>query len=495
MRSFAAPITAVLVVCACFCGAAAARGPAQRLYAVGYDSTRALTVATSGRADVMRHVTAIRVAEVRSADPGFRDAVRRSPGIRFVEPVRTRASTAEPALLTPAGFATPYEWQYGAVHEDLVPQSVLRAAASVTIAIIDTGADLTAPDLAAKAPQTFNLHLANADVRDTNGHGTFVASLATGSVTNGQGIAGFGGDAKLLVVKASRGDGTLSDVDEANAIVYAVDHGANIINLSVGGNDTSLTERRGIQYAVDNGVLVVAAAGNEYEEGNPVEYPAGLLQPVGSNGEGGVGLSVGASTLAGARAFFSNTGSQISLVAPGENVFGAVSSLSPTDEYPRADLPGAGGGSYGFASGTSFAAPEVAGVAALVMAANPLMPANEVVEVLKETASGGGGWNPATGFGIVDAAAAVARAQGRTELRVVGVRTRGHVELRWFSPTAARYRVSVRVDRQPTRVVLPSTTETSATFGLRHGHRYVFTVAGFDADGALTTSSTYSVRG
>lgn len=492
MRSFAASISALVLGCASFCTAASA--DATRLYAVGYASSHALSTAVAGRGEVVGRITRLHVAELRADGRELAAALRRMPGIRFVQPVSPRASTAEPGLLVPPGLAAPYEWQYPAVREDLVPEAVLRAAASVTIAIVDTGADLTAPDLAAKHPHTFDLHTASADVRDTNGHGTFVASLAAGSVTNGDGIAGFGGDAKLLVLKASRADGTLSDVDEVNAIVYAVDHGANIVNLSVGGDETSLTERRGIQYAADHGVLVVAAAGNEYEEGNPVEYPAALLQPVGSNGQGGIGLSVGASNASGTRAFFSNAGSQISLVAPGENVFGAVSSLAPAAEYPRADLPGATAGSYGFASGTSFSAPEVAGVAALVMAANPLMPAGEVAAILKQTASGGGAWNPATGFGVVDAAAAVARAQGYQELRIVGIRTRGKVRLRWFSPAAARYRVSVRVDRQPTRVLLASTTETAATFALRSGHRYVFTVAGFDADGTETASSTYSVR-
>src|SRR6266571_4382837 len=394
MRLFAASLIAAGFACASATCATAARAPAHPLFAVGYSSTSALRAAVRTRGEIVRRLPAIHVAEVRARGRRFAATVRRAAGIRFVQSLVPRAPAVEPALLTPPGFDTPYEWQYTAVHEDLVPQSVLRAAAGVTVAVIDTGADLTAPDLAAKSPRTYNLHSATTDVSDTNGHGTFVSSLAAGSVTNGEGIAGFGGDAKLLVVKASHADGSLSDVDEANAIVYAVDHGARIINLSVGGVETSLTERRGIQYAVDHGVLVVAAAGNEFEDGNPVEYPSALLQPVGSNGVGGAGLSVGASTLAGARAFFSNTGSQISLVTPGDNVFGAVSSLAPTDEYPRADLPGGSGGSYGFASGTSFSAPEVAGAAALVMAANPLMPANEVAEVLKETASGGGVWNP-----------------------------------------------------------------------------------------------------
>src|SRR5919201_5638235 len=189
MRSFAASSSAVLVVCAWLCGAAAARGPAEQLYAVGYESGRALTAAASGRGDIVRRVQAIRVAEVRSSRPGFAAAVRQRPGIRFVQLARPRVSAVEPALLTPAGFATPYEWQYAVAHEDLVPQSILRAAASVTIAIIDTGADLTAPDLAAKDPRAFNLRSGTADVSDTNGHGTFVSSLAAGSVTNGEGIA------------------------------------------------------------------------------------------------------------------------------------------------------------------------------------------------------------------------------------------------------------------------------------------------------------------
>src|SRR5438067_1701369 len=84
----------------------------------------------------------------------------------------------------------------------------------------------------------------------------------------------------------------------------AVDHGARILNLSVGGVTTSPAERRAIRYAVRHGVLVIAPVGNEHASGNPVEYPAALLQPVGSNGVGGSGLAVGASTSTGVRAPF-----------------------------------------------------------------------------------------------------------------------------------------------------------------------------------------------
>ena len=231
-------------------------------------------------------------------------------------------------------------------------------------------------------------------------------------MTNGEGIAGFGGDAKLLIVKAGAGDGSMTDVDEAAAITYAVQHGARIINLSFGGTSTTATEKNAIQYAADHGVLIVAAAGNEYLLGNPTFYPAALLQPVGSKGDGGIGLAVAASTESGAHASFSNTGTYVSLAAPGDGVFSAVSSTAPASAFPRVTLPGSTHGLYGYGSGTSFAAPEVSGAAALVMAANPLLGATDVARVLKESASSADTWTPELGYGVIDVAAAVALAQG-----------------------------------------------------------------------------------
>ncbi len=300
----------------------------------------------------------------------------------------------------------PYEWEYTAARVDQVPDSILRAAANFKIAVIDTGVDLRQPDIAAKNPQVYSvIHPKNrGDVRDYYGHGTFVASLAAGSVTNGEGIAGFGGDAQLLCVQVAHPDGSISDVDEAAGIVYAVKHGAKIINLSLGGLEPSALETRAVRYAQRHGVLIVAAAGNEFQDGNPVEYPAALLQPKGSDGRGGSGLSVGAATLKDKRAYFSNAGSYVSLAAPGDTVFAALSGYS---DWSRAPLPGSSEGIYGFSSGTSFSTPEVAGAAALVWAANQALTARQVATILKRTASGHGTWNPSLGFGVLDAAAAV----------------------------------------------------------------------------------------
>ncbi len=466
-------------------------GHASLRFAVGYASERTLeTALRTEPAVVVRMLPALRVAEVRTTAPALAARLRHARGIRFVQREVSRSSVAEPgvtlASLTPRAV---WEWQNRVTRTDTVAPSVLRAAASVQIAVIDTGADLMAPDIAAKTPHAYNTRTGTGDVRDVNGHGTFVASLAAGSVTNADGIAGAGGDAQLLVVKSGSASGVFTDVDEAAGIVYAVDHGAKIVNLSVGGPTTSVTEKRAIQYAVQRGALLVAAVGNEFAQGNPVEYPAALLQPAGSDGVGGSGLAVTASTAAGARASFANTGSWISLAAPGENVFGAVSQLATSAAYPRSRLPGALSGEYGYASGTSFAAPQVSGAAALVWAANPSLTAQEVAQILKETATGAGRWAPDLGFGIVDAAAAVARAQARAPgVLLSGNRVHTTLRLNW-SGSAVRYSLSLSLDSGPATSVLAATPQTSTTVTLARGHSYAFSVAALDTSGVSTATS------
>jgi subtilisin family serine protease len=345
--------------------------------------------------------------------PGRATELDGMPGIAFSQAPLERTTKVEPALAAVLRPGVPYEWQYVATRENEVPADVLRAASAIKIGIVDTGADVRHPDLAAKAPETWDVVHRRASAPDRDGHGTFVAALAAGSVTNNEGIAGFGGDAQLLMVRAVGADDSFSDVDEAAAIVYAVDHGAKIVNLSIGGVGTSPLEQRAIEYAVSHGVLLVAAAGNEYDSGNPIEYPAAALQPPGSNGQGGVGLSVAASTMSGKRADFSNTGSQISLAAPGENVFSAIAAGSSRQWWPRSRLRGSHSGLYGWSSGTSFSTPQVAGAAALVWAANPALTVDQVAAILKSTASESGRWNPRLGYGVIDVAAAVAAARGQ----------------------------------------------------------------------------------
>jgi subtilisin family serine protease len=228
-----------------------------------------------------------------------------------------------------------------------------------TIAVVDTGANLRVPELAARQPATYDVRTHGHEVRDLNGHGTKVASL----------IARSSGGAPLLIIRAGSSSGAFSDADEAAAIRYAVEHGARIVNLSLGGPRTSSVERDAVRYAMSHGVLVVAAAGDDYA--SRPEYPAALL--------GSAGLAVAAVTRSGSPAPFSNTGPWVSVAAPGED-------------------------------GTSFAAPLVSAAAARVWSANPALTARQVVSLLQETASGHGVRTDALGFGVIDVVSAIARA-------------------------------------------------------------------------------------
>jgi subtilisin family serine protease len=309
-------------------------------------------------------------------------AVALSPVWAERSPVERAAAVA--AAVPPASAAP--GWSWSATREDLVPAWVRAAAARITIAVV--------PALAGKAAQTWDVTSDAPTARDTVGHGTFVASIAGGSAST----IGFGGDARLLIVRANRGGTDFADADEAKAITWAVDHGANIVNLSIGGPETSQVERDAIGYALSKGVLLVAAAGNLAQDGNPPSYPAALI--------GREGLVVGAADATGRRARFSSTGSYVDLLAPGVEVLGALAVSAPPGLFARAPRVGLRG-AYGYGTGTSFATPAVSGAAALVMAANPLLDAAGVARVLEQTASGDGHWTRELAYGNLDVAGAV----------------------------------------------------------------------------------------
>src|SRR5580765_5798353 len=180
----------------------------------------------------------------------------------------------------------------------LFATAVIAPGQPVTMAVIDTGANVRVPELAAKRPATYDVRTRGRDVRDLNGHGTLVASI----------VARSSGNARLLIIRAGSASGAFSDANEAAAIRYAVDHGARILNLSFGGPRTSALERSAVRYAIGRGALLVAAAGDDYA-GHP-EYPAALL--------GSSGLAVAAVTSDGEHAAFSNRGPWVSVAALGE---------------------------------------------------------------------------------------------------------------------------------------------------------------------------------
>src|SRR5688500_9261913 len=140
---------------------------------VSYESERALAAALERHpALVVRRLPALRAVAVRpSGDAGsYAARIAAEPGIVRVERASARRSLVEPALALDA-TALPFQWQYAAIGADRVPAAIASAAAGVTIAVVDTGADVTAPDLSAKSPQAYSVRRRGPDVADANGHG------------------------------------------------------------------------------------------------------------------------------------------------------------------------------------------------------------------------------------------------------------------------------------------------------------------------------------
>ncbi|HEX5615643.1 MAG TPA: S8 family serine peptidase [Acidimicrobiia bacterium] len=254
----------------------------------------------------------------------------------------------------------------------------------VKVAVIDTGVRASHEDLGSVVLPGID-YVSGSDGRiDPNGHGTHVAGIIAARVGNGRGIAGAAPGVRILPVRALDANGSGSSADVIDGIVWAVDHGARVINLSLGATSPIDPMRAAIQYANSKGAVVVAAGGNGYLNGNQVLYPAAYPEPI----------AVAAVTVTLQRAEFSNVGSYIDLAAPGD---GIISTYSSSDS------------SYAYASGTSMASPYVAAAAALVIAARPEFSASEVRAALEGSAQdlGWPGLDTSYGHGLVNPPRAV----------------------------------------------------------------------------------------
>jgi subtilisin family serine protease len=219
----------------------------------------------------------------------------------------------------------------------------------------------------------------------------------------------------VIVVHAGY-QGLFFDTPVAIALAKLVSLGARIVNMSIGGREPSapiLVDA--IHQAAANGVLIIAAAGND---NGYVGWPAADLQP--SGGGRSYGLAVGATDVNGQRASFSDWGKHLSVVAPGDygglcsGVLVALPAASLFDDGCFFTWTGDGGARYGDLPGTSFAAPEVTGVAALIWAARPGLKNYEVADIIKQSARRtAGDWTPEMGCGILDAGAALELATSR----------------------------------------------------------------------------------
>jgi serine protease len=278
----------------------------------------------------------------------------------------------------------------------------------VIVAVLDTGVAYEnfkgfqqAPDLANTLfVPGYDFVNNDSHPNDDDAHGTHVTGTIAQSTNNGLGAAGIAFHCSIMPVKVLNRRGEAPYATIADGVYFAADNGANIINLSLGGPADSTTLRDAVAYAYNHGVTIICAAGNEYEQGNPVMYPAAYDEYC---------IAVGATRYDRTRAYYSNTGSYLDLVAPG----GDLNVDQNADGYGDGILQqtfGTGPKDWGywFYTGTSMAAPHVSGVAALLISAGITDP-DAVREALQNTAtdSGPAGWDEEYGWGLIDAYAAL----------------------------------------------------------------------------------------
>ena len=287
------------------------------------------------------------------------------------------AETGTDPLLAERGFwgltkiGAPFVWN-------------ITRGAGVTVAVIDSGSG-PHPDLNANldAGRTIIDSIDNAGMRDVsiNGHGTHVAGIIAAVADNGIGGAGVAPQVRILPIRSldSAGSGLAEDVK--NAIYFATDSGAKVINLSLGRVSEHQPLTTAIQYAVDRNVLVVAAAGNYGPNSTPMWPAASDLT-----------LAVTAVDEYNSVASFDQRGDYIDLAAPGVSI-----KSTANNDYP-------------IQSGTSMAAAFVSGAAALLFAAQPAITAAQVRDVLQRTATdiGAPGRDTTFGYGLVNLVAAFA---------------------------------------------------------------------------------------
>ena len=310
-------------------------------------------------------------------------------GVAYIERLDDRARRLS---FVPTDPLAKRQWHLDEINAfDFWPQ-LPPVRAPVYVAVIDSGVDASHPEVENRIEEAKSF-VDDLPRRDSQGHGTFVAGLIAAETNNAQGIAGIGFPVRLLVAKVVRADGTISPEAEAKAIHWAVERGAQVINLSLGGTrdptqparDTfSRLEASAIDHAVRNGVVVVAAVGNgDQAPSLPwayANYPAALPHVIG----------VSALARDGSVPMFSNRDEiHNDLSAPGEDLLSTVP-RALTEARPLCVEQGyspCGPRELRRGEGTSFAAPQVSAAAALLLGEEPSLTPDQVALILRRSAT------------------------------------------------------------------------------------------------------------
>lgn len=244
---------------------------------------------------------------------------------------------------------------------------------NIIVAILDTGVDSTHPDLVNKLVPGWNIYDNNFNTTDVIGHGTAVAGTVGAETYNGNGVASVGWNCMIMPVRISDSQGYTTYSLAANGLIWAADRGARVANISYAVSE-SQTVASAAKYFMDKGGVVTVSAGNQSTYISTADNP--------------YVFTVSATRMDDSFATFSNYGNIVDLSAPGSSIYTTIK-----------------GGAYDPVAGTSFSAPIVAGVACLVMSANPSLSGAEVQKIIKESTDdlGEPGWDPKFGTGRVNA--------------------------------------------------------------------------------------------
>jgi subtilisin family serine protease len=258
---------------------------------------------------------------------------------------------------------------------------IVTGTPEIVIAVLDSGVRADHPEFAGRLLPGYDFVNEDDNPEDDSGHGTHVAGIMAAAMNNGMGIAGVCPNCSLLPVKVLNQSNLGSWWQLAQGIIFAVDNGAQVLNLSLGSVVPSATLERAIDYAFEHGAIVIAAAGNQGSD-EPF-YPAAIDGVIG----------VGAITSKGTLWSKSNYGSYVDLVAPGELIYSTYYDLNNIYR------------GYTFMNGTSMAASFVSGVAGLLLTVAPDLSAEDVTSalILGTTDLGVAGWEPQFGYGNLNA--------------------------------------------------------------------------------------------
>lgn len=314
-------------------------------------------------------------------------ALQQNPAVEYAEPVFTIPFPKVLPATRNEGDAEPSAYPNDAMFNKQYAHQVTSSQAgwvtnkgnpNIVLGIVDSGVDVNHPDLKGKIVGVRNSADGTDEAVDYVGHGTHVAGIASAMTNNGLGVAGVAPNCRILAVKVAPGQSTSpTTAGIADGIMWAADHGANVINLSLGSSRESKAITDAVKYALGKNVVVIAAMGNDGREIR--SYPAAVP---------GV-IAVGSTDSGDRRSSFSNMGDWMSVSAPGSNIL----STFPLNQNAI------GQKEYGSISGTSMATPFVTGLAGLIRSQFPGMPVANVKRALELSADDKGNPNFDKEFG------------------------------------------------------------------------------------------------